>query len=240
MTTAHPGLLKTILVLMLLQLNADQDVTDVKTVLQAALLIQVLMSDLPNAALAMPATTHVNPVRNQFLVLGMKIKLTFIQPNVEHVVMNVAITQIVLQQKNPAHMAVLLQTPAANVLLAIQNHQYPAKNITLGKAEKPNPAAVQLHMSPTPMTLPANVLTAPPAVWEQKPAGKDVGIAMQLTVLVKPAAETVIIVTPNMMVHHITITSTIQITIPATLFQKVPANIKELCFIQSSFSVKQH
>ena len=69
MTTAHPGLLKTIPVLMLLQLNVDQDVTDVKTVLQAALLIQVLMSDLPNAALAMPATTHVNPGKNPFLVL---------------------------------------------------------------------------------------------------------------------------------------------------------------------------
>ena len=96
--------------------------------------------------------------RLQFLVLGMKIKLTFIQPNVEHVVMNVAITQIALQQKNPAHMVVLLQTPAAYAQAAIQNHQYPAKNITPGKAEKPNPAAVQLHMSPTPMTLPANVL----------------------------------------------------------------------------------
>ena len=135
MTTARQGLLKTIPVLMLLQPNAGQDVTDVKIVLQAVPLIQVLMSDLPNAALAMPATTHVNPVRNQFLVLGMKIKLTFIQPNVEHVVMNVAITQIALQQKNPAHMAVLLQTPAAYAQAAIQNHQYPAKNITHGKVD---------------------------------------------------------------------------------------------------------
>ena len=69
MTTAHPGLLKTILVLMLLQLNADQDVTDVKTVLQAALLIQVLMSDLPNAALAMLVMILVNPVRSPCLAL---------------------------------------------------------------------------------------------------------------------------------------------------------------------------
>ena len=51
------------------QPNAGQDVTDVKTVLPAALLIPVLMSDLLNAELVMLVMILVNPVRSPCLAL---------------------------------------------------------------------------------------------------------------------------------------------------------------------------
>ena len=53
MIPVRPGLLKTIPDLIQQQPSAGQDVTDVKTVLPAALLIPVLMSDLPNAIFRM-------------------------------------------------------------------------------------------------------------------------------------------------------------------------------------------
>ena len=69
MTTVRPVLLKIIPVLMLLQLNAGQDVTDVKTVLQAVPLTPALTLDLPNAVLVINVMTTVNPVRSPYLVL---------------------------------------------------------------------------------------------------------------------------------------------------------------------------
>ena len=62
-------LLKIIPVLMLLQLNAGQDVTDVKTVLQAVPLTPALTLDLLNAVLVINVMTTVNPVRSPYLVL---------------------------------------------------------------------------------------------------------------------------------------------------------------------------
>ena len=69
MTTVRPVLLKIIPVLMLLQLNAGQDVTDVKTVLQAVPLTPALTLDLLNAVLVINVMTTVNPVRSPYLVL---------------------------------------------------------------------------------------------------------------------------------------------------------------------------
>ena len=69
MTPVRPVLLKIIPVLMLLQLNAGQDVTDVKTVLQAVPLTPALTLDLLNAVLVINVMTTVNPVRSPYLVL---------------------------------------------------------------------------------------------------------------------------------------------------------------------------
>ena len=69
MIPVRPGLLKTIPDLIQQQPSAGQDVTDVKTVLPAALLIPVLMSDLPNAELVMLVMILVNPVRSPCLAL---------------------------------------------------------------------------------------------------------------------------------------------------------------------------
>ena len=69
MITVRPVLLKIIPVLMLLQLNAGQDVTDVKTVLQAVPLTPALTLDLLNAVLVINVMTTVNPVRSPYLVL---------------------------------------------------------------------------------------------------------------------------------------------------------------------------
>ena len=69
MTPVRPVLLKTITDLMLLLPNAVPDVTDVKTVLPAAGLIPVLMSDLQSAEAAMLVPILVAQVRNPYLAL---------------------------------------------------------------------------------------------------------------------------------------------------------------------------
>ena len=69
MIPVRQGLLKITPAHIQQQPNAVPDVTGVKTVLPEVLLTPELMSDLLNAELAMPATTHVNPGKNPFLVL---------------------------------------------------------------------------------------------------------------------------------------------------------------------------
>ena len=136
MTPVRPELLKTIQVPYQLTPNAVRPANAVKTVLQEVRLIPVLILGLPSAEAAMLVPIPAAQVKNPYLALGMKIKLTFIQPNVEQVVMNADITQIALQRKNLVPMAALLLIPAAYAQAATQNHQYPAKNITHGKADE--------------------------------------------------------------------------------------------------------
>ena len=69
MIPVRPVLLKTITDLMLLLPNAVPDVTDVKTVLPAAGLIPVLMSDLPSAEAVMLVPIPAAQVRSPYLAL---------------------------------------------------------------------------------------------------------------------------------------------------------------------------
>ena len=69
MIPVRPGLLKTIPDLIQQQPSAGQDVTDVKTVLQAVPLTPALTLDLLNAVLVINVMTTVNPVKSPYLVL---------------------------------------------------------------------------------------------------------------------------------------------------------------------------
>ena len=75
--------------------NAVRLVTDVKTVLPAALLIPALTSGLQNAVLVMLVPIPAGQVLNPSLALQPKTRFGFLLPNAAPVVMNVNITQIV-------------------------------------------------------------------------------------------------------------------------------------------------